>query len=656
MVDLPGLDKVVLLAPKICINRCGAMVMGKNWLAHLENECPYRLALCPDGCGDRVLGKDLVAHKSVCPMKVLMDRAEVALRENALKEMRAAMAGLYSERERAAARLFSRGEETGSGGWANEKCAVAVTKLDTACSKLTDRCRRKAKDRLVSAIAQMGADQSDPTAESKEPPKNAMKFWDSFDAAVATRGSRPWDLNTTALQNLVEVLEEAAVCGADEKLRRRGEVMLIGGLNRLLEAAVEAKQEEVLQDALDRSQAALALIELEDIGDLPLAIHAAQVEAHRVALRDLPVSAPAAPDFIEAATNGDVDLCEWLLDHERANPSQADLRTGLTPLVIAAKAGDMPLCELLLERRAEVNGRSVSDGCSALHWACHLRYSRVASMLLQGKANPRLQDRRGQDALMKLVRRDFLGPAQGCAWRWEVQPGRLRGPRLPGSGYQDFEVAKVAAEANSACVGLCLRSEGLLPAESEDDELSPRKMLPDISLCGASQGAPTEDDAEAPFWTSYLKVACDATHDLRDLFAAGADAGSTDKENLTALHHHLLSSPSRGCMAAVLAMLAGGADVNAKDEKRGTTPFLLAVTARRADLVKAMVTQAWPPADVDARTSDGTSALALAESLGALEVAEILKGAGASAWQSVECYLGKRTSFVFDTRVPPVLD
>merc|ERR1712232_915310 len=116
-------------------------------------------------------------------------------------------------------------------------------------------------------------------------------------------------------------------------------------------------------------------------------------------------------------------------------------------------------------------------------------------------------------------------------------------------------------------------------------------------------------------------------------------------------HHHLLSAPGRGSPVAVAALSRAGADVNHCDSSgRSSTPLLLAVTARRADLVRMMLSDAFPPADVDVRTADGTSALALAEELGAREVAKVLRDAGASNWADAEVRLGAGTVFSFDTR------
>merc|ERR1712084_34853 len=128
-----------------------------------------------------------------------------------------------------------------------------------------------------------------------------------------------------------------------------------------------------------------------------------------------------------------------------------------------------------------------------------------------------------------------------------------------------------------------------------------------------------------------------------------------DMGGLSALHHHLLSAPNRGSAAVVEVLLKGGADVNHRDDtERATTPLILAVSAKRSDLVRVMIKDAWPPADVDAKAADGTSALGLAESSGARDVSQVLRDAGASAWAEAEVRLGRNTTFTFDTRAPPV--
>lgn len=158
-----------------------------------------------------------------------------------------------------------------------------------------------------------------------------------------------------------------------------------------------------------------------------------------------------------------------------------------------------------------------------------------------------------------------------------------------------------------------------------------------------------------PAWSSFVKVKTDPVHDVHALLAATADPTAEDLDGLTPLHHHLLSSPSRGTLSCVEALLRGGANVNHRDHgHRCTTPFILAVQSKRTDLVKAMMENAWPPVDVDSKAPDGTCALNLAQNLGAKEIAELLRKAGASDWADAELHLGSRTIYSYDTRKPPV--
>lgn len=157
------------------------------------------------------------------------------------------------------------------------------------------------------------------------------------------------------------------------------------------------------------------------------------------------------------------------------------------------------------------------------------------------------------------------------------------------------------------------------------------------------------------FFTTYLRVTTSPAHDVSAMLAAGADASAQDLNSLSTLHHHLISAPSRGSYEVVSALLRAQADVNAVDSTaRSTTPLLLVVGAKRADLLRLMLADAWPPADVDARTSDGLSALALAQEKGNLEVIELLKDAGASVWSSADVCFGTEihSDFFCDTRRP----
>jgi len=675
----PGIDRANLLVPRFCPLRCGAMVIGKNRERHLSDECPRRQALCPDGCGNRVIGADLESHRSTCPMGILLDRAERAVHESAMRELHLALEGIHEERSRAVARCWARGEQgLIERGWASKVCAARVLTLEVASRDVIARQRRRANDRLGTAIAQLNANAESMNASLGTGTTSALRLLDALQGSATGRGPgpsertiRPWHLELPELQPLLEALEAAAACCADERLRRRGEAALMASLRRFLEAVqmpLTDSQKPAMEAGLQQARDALMLVELEDVQDLPDLLRRAEAQMHRAALRELDA---AVPDFHAAVAAGDLELCSWFLEREQANPSLPCPKSGILPLVMSTKKGDIPMCELLLEHRAEIDGRGRADGLSALHWAAHQRDARTMAKLLEGRANPRLQDKKGQDALMKLVRRDIVAPAEGCRWSWHVEHQRLHGRLLHGLEGMDIESAKLTAESTADCVGFCFGHSDALDGVVTHHHISFHAAGSTVARVtspkGEHDGTATKQEGEeneeeeeramkATNWISYLKIATEAAHDVRMLLTALADASATDRGGLTPLHHHLLSSPSGGSTAAVEMLLRGGADVNKRDHTaKSTTPFLLVVAGRRDDLVQLMLKHAWPPADVDSRTADGTTALALAETAGSLEVANLLRGFGARVWADAEVRLGPDTTYSFDTRFPPLL-
>ncbi|CAK8985734.1 unnamed protein product [Durusdinium trenchii] len=667
---------------------------------------------------------------------------EKALQESNVKDYRSALEDVYLERDRARARLKSRGEKDPGPIFMTPGCQKTLRRLEAEGHNLLTRARRQSKEKLTWVIGLASLGPGDGTAASEVPP-GAARYWDTMEwSKEFTRSARPWDLASPILDPLLETLEDARICGADTSLRRRAEALLFMTVIRGIEAALASSVDRglIVRQALDIADAALHVAELEDPGEVMKRYWKAEEEVFRSKLRSIEKS---CPDFHTAVRDGDVDLVTWLLDTEQANPLEIDPEKGIPPLVQAAKAGDLAMCELLLDQGADIDARCSTDGTSSLHWACHSRTFRVVKLLLARRANPRLQDKRGHDALVKLVRRDVSTPAETCALSWHLQRShRLAGPEET-AGKMSIEDAKICAENLPETVGFS--AHGVLeevtlgsfyisfhgpgrafvedipppvkkkkkkkgeavapkavPAEAVEAAVEvPAEEVPETAPVEAAPEAPVEagaaeeavqdafpeeipevlegeaevdqtveeveseeesdDEPEEliwshadPEWTSFLKVKNNAAHDVIALLSAAADPCAEDLDGLTALHHHLLSSPSRGSLDCVQALLRGGADVNHRDTHRSTTPFLLAVQSKRTDLVKAMLAHAWPPVDVDSQAPDGVCALALAQSLGAREIADLLRKAGASDWAGAELHLGSRTIFTYDTRKPPV--
>jgi len=288
--DNTDTSKCIFLEPRLCPRRCGQILLGREYESHLKHFCPLRLALCPDGCGRQLLGKDLKEHAKACSMIQVLERTEAALRENCLKEVKLGLAEVYREKDRMQARMQSHGSEVlGKAGWANDRCANRVAKAEYATGYLTTRCRRKAKERMISALAESAEDED---AEEKGP-VSAQKFLDSLGSIAKDRGARPWDLQARGLDVLLEALEEASICCGDAALRQTCEASVIAILRRLLQAAIGSGDPDIMTEAVEVSEPALQAIELLPLADLPLLLADVQRELHRASLREVPSTHPA---------------------------------------------------------------------------------------------------------------------------------------------------------------------------------------------------------------------------------------------------------------------------------------------------------------------------------------------------------------------------
>src|SRR5262245_37490259 len=114
---------------------------------------------------------------------------------------------------------------------------------------------------------------------------------------------------------------------------------------------------------------------------------------------------------------------------------------------------------------------------------------------------------------------------------------------------------------------------------------------------------------------------------VRTLLARGADANGKDSHGLTPL----VRAARRGNYDAAVALLDGGADPNLFDSiwtRPGWSPLMNAVHKSQPRIVRLLIDRG---ADVNARTTDGTTPLALSEDQ---EIAAMLRSAGAGAVSS----------------------
>ena len=110
----------------------------------------------------------------------------------------------------------------------------------------------------------------------------------------------------------------------------------------------------------------------------------------------------------------------------------------------------------------------------------------------------------------------------------------------------------------------------------------------------------TENPAERSRNSNLLKAAAGGQRiGVERLLAAGADTEYRDQDDFTALHHAVLS----GFEDVVRILIASGADVNAHDEKTGSTPLHLAAAYGYTKLVLLLID---PCADTGINDSEHT--------------------------------------------------
>lgn len=90
-------------------------------------------------------------------------------------------------------------------------------------------------------------------------------------------------------------------------------------------------------------------------------------------------------------------------------------------------------------------------------------------------------------------------------------------------------------------------------------------------------------------------------------------------------HRNLIDAAGRGDLARVKALLAEGADVNARDEM-GVTPLMQASLAGNTDVVRFLLDKG---ADLNRQNKIGMTALTAAASGGKFEIVKLLLASGA---------------------------
>jgi ankyrin repeat protein len=292
-----------------------------------------------------------------------------------------------------------------------------------------------------------------------------------------------------------------------------------------------------------------------------------------------------------AAQSGAAHAMESLLERG-ASPSQADA-FGITPLMLAARSGNEAVVDALLRAQAP---RDVVDrvGNSALMHAAASGSAPTVQRLLHAGANAALLNAQGWSALDCAIQADSQSVAellrqQGLTTR--RKPQRIAGsPSIPlqraGNSaadlYKGMTDLQVAASRSSPAL--------LQEVIRRDRETGRATPLPDgLLLAAAVTGSPATVEAA---------------------FAAGARVGKTSSDPLP----WLAMRGESDALATVLAHRSAVPD-------GPVAPLLIAVTARRAQTVRALLDA---HADTEVRDDEGRTPLMIAAAAGQEDIAGLL--------------------------------
>ena len=295
-----------------------------------------------------------------------------------------------------------------------------------------------------------------------------------------------------------------------------------------------------------------------------------------------------------AARNGSAEVVKALLA-AGADP-KAITTTGATAMHLAAEAGNADVIKALVARKADVNAKESSWGQTPLMFAASADRPAAVKALIAAGADPKARTRtvslteelaRSQaaakrrnevlwgflpeatrDSIKKAEAKkaaDALRAGVGAAGRGAFAGGggAAGGGAGRGAG-RGGDSTRIAAAPDTTFKVPNLPDKFFTPAQIAEAVLAGRKMYTAEKVGAATQEVPA---------------------DTTNGFQFGLEATVGTMGGLTALHHAV----RQGNVASALALIDGGADINAPMLSDSTTPLLLAAVNGQYDMAMALV-------------------------------------------------------------------